>query len=83
MKIVRPREIAAARRRAKITQKDLAALLGVTQQYVSRIECGREPACSDKLSRDIARRLDLDLDRIFKAPKRSRRRRTIPIDKAA
>lgn len=65
MRITRPRQIAAARRRCGYTQIDLARLLGCTQQYVSRVERGQERHCSEKFAADLVRRLDLDPEDVF------------------
>lgn len=60
MKIIRPRQIAAARRNLGLTQSQLAHLMGCSQQYVSRIERAKERHCSDRFAIDLRRRLQLD-----------------------
>jgi len=56
--------IAAARKRAKMTQKELAARLGTTQSEVSRIE-SRPDATTVKMLRRLARALDVDVHSLF------------------
>lgn len=65
MKITRPRQITAARRALNYTQADLAQLVGCTQQYVSRIESGKERHCSERFAHELMQRLQLDPTAVF------------------
>ena len=47
------------------TQKQLAALVGTTQQYVSLIESGRSGDCSDRVVFQLCRWLDVDAEDYF------------------
>jgi len=44
-----PRELAAARREAGLSQKEIALTLGIKQSYLCALEKGRRPAPSDSL----------------------------------
>lgn len=56
------------RRRRKdkgFSQKDLALLIGCTQQYISLMEKGDDRDCSEQIAERIAQRLGLDLEDLF------------------
>jgi transcriptional regulator with XRE-family HTH domain len=65
MLIRKPHKIAAARRARRDRQADLARRLHVSQQYISRIETGKEPNCSRQFARQLSRDLGLDLADVF------------------
>lgn len=65
MKILKPRTIAEARRLRDDRQADVAAKLGVSQQYISRVERGVEKECSPQFARLLCRYLDIDIDEVF------------------
>ena len=65
MKVTNPKRIATARRKLGYTQTDLAALVGVTQQYVSLLESGADSDCSERVALAITRRLNLELEDVF------------------
>lgn len=59
---------ARLRRRRKdkgLSQQQLAALVGCTQQYISLLEAGEDRDCSDKIATKITRWLDCDLEDHF------------------
>lgn len=54
------------RRRDKhLSQVQLAALVGCTQQYISLMENGDDRDCSEKIAERICRYLDVDLEDMF------------------
>lgn len=56
------------RRRRKdkgFSQKQLAALVDCTQQYISLLENGTDSDCSEKIAERICRWLDIDLEDYF------------------
>lgn len=54
------------RRRDKgFSQKQLAALVDCTQQYISLLESGNDADCSEKIAERISRWLDVDLEDFF------------------
>jgi transcriptional regulator with XRE-family HTH domain len=54
------------RRRDKhLSQVQLAALTGYTQQYISALERGTDTDCSEKVAEKISRYLDVDLEDYF------------------
>jgi len=67
------RRLAAARRRAGLTQAELAEASGVTDETISRIERGRyEPAVSTFFR--LADALDVSLDQLARDSERDRER---------
>lgn len=63
------------RRRRKdkgLTQKQLAALIDSTQQYVSLLESGNDRDCSEKIADRICRWLDVDREDYFEERSTSR-----------
>ncbi|WP_167853915.1 helix-turn-helix transcriptional regulator [Acidipropionibacterium timonense] len=65
MRITNPGAIARARRRRSLSQTDLAAISGCTQQFISMIETARSRTCSEALALTICRKLDIDLEDAF------------------
>ena len=62
------------RRRRKdkqLSQVQLAALVGCTQQYISLIESGVDNDCSEKIAERISRWLDIDLEDYFEEKSRT------------
>jgi DNA-binding XRE family transcriptional regulator len=53
------------RRRAKYSQKQLAALVDCTQQYISLLEKGTDTDCSERIAERICHWLDVDLEDYF------------------
>lgn len=53
------------RRRAKYSQKQLAALVDCTQQYISLLESGNDTDCSERIAERICHWLDVDLEDYF------------------
>lgn len=59
---------AKLRRRRKdkgFSQKQLAALVDCTQQYISLLENGTDSDCSERIAERICRWLDIDLEDYF------------------
>ena len=67
-------EIREARRRRKLTQRELAQLAGVTQQMISRVENADAPRVSLRTLLKIATALDLEVGLV---PAASRKRTPI------
>lgn len=59
------RKLRRRRRDKHITQVQLAALVGITQQYVSALESGVDADCSERVAERICRYLDVDLEDYF------------------
>ena len=57
--------IRRARQRAGFSQRDLALLCTCTQATISALETGAMTACSEGLAKEIARRLDRDVEELF------------------
>lgn len=72
MRVIDPDRIAAARRRKKYTQRQLAYLTGCTQASISGLETGTMSTCSQTLAEKICHWLDRDLDELFTTHDRSR-----------
>lgn len=53
------------REEAGFTQRELAMLCKCTQAAISALETGAMPNCSADLAKQIARRLDRDLEELF------------------
>lgn len=53
------------RRDRGFSQKQLAGLVGCTQQYISLLENGTDNDCSEKIAERISRWLDVDLEDYF------------------
>ena len=55
------------RRRTELglTQQQLAALVGTTQQYVSLLESGKDRNCSDRVVTRFCRWLEIERDDYF------------------
>ncbi|WP_026572473.1 helix-turn-helix transcriptional regulator [Bacillus sp. UNC438CL73TsuS30] len=58
-------QLAKIRKEAKLTQEELAAAVGITRNYVSKIENGG--VCSLKVLSAIAKKLNVKIDDIFLA----------------
>lgn len=62
------KDSAKIRRRRKdkgFSQKQLAALVECTQQYISLLESGTDSDCSERIAERICRWLDIDLEDYF------------------
>lgn len=57
------RNIATLRRKQRMRQKELARVVGVSEDYISRIERGRIPA--KKLTVQIANALGVSFDKLL------------------
>ena len=66
------RPLARARKRAGLTQRELAFLARCSQTTIYLLETGRMPTCSEDLAGRIVARLPLDLEDAFeeRAPSR-------------
>lgn len=63
---VKDHEKLRRRRRDKgFSQKQLAALVDCTQQYISLLESGNDSDCSEKIAERICRWLDVELEDYF------------------
>lgn len=67
MKVKDASKLKRRRRDRHLTQVQLAALVGVTQQYISALETGGDQDCSQKVAEKIARWLDVDREDYFDA----------------
>lgn len=67
-------EIQQARRRRKLTQRQLAQLAGVTQQMISRIENADAPRISLRTLMKVAAALDLEVGLV---PTSQRKRKSV------
>ncbi|MCO6633047.1 helix-turn-helix domain-containing protein [Cutibacterium avidum] len=65
MRITNPGAVGRARRRRSLSQTDLAAITGCTQQFISMIETGTTRTCSEALALTICRKLDIDVEDAF------------------
>ncbi len=54
-----------------LTQQQLAALVGTTQQYISRLESGKDRDCSDRVTSRLCRWLEGDRDDYFEGTRRT------------
>ncbi|AZP37856.1 XRE family transcriptional regulator [Acidipropionibacterium acidipropionici] len=66
MKLTDPARMARLRKRRDYTQSDLSSLVGCTQQYISAMETGADTDCSERIALEICRRLDVDLEDLFR-----------------
>lgn len=57
--------LARARKRARLTQRELAFLARCSQTTIYLLETGRMPTCSDDLALRIVGRLPIDLEDAF------------------
>jgi putative transcriptional regulator len=57
--------LARARKRARLTQRELAFLARCSQTTIYLLETGRMPTCSDDLALRIVDRLPIDLEDAF------------------
>jgi transcriptional regulator with XRE-family HTH domain len=48
-----------------LTQRQLAALVGSTQQYISLLESGKDRDCSERITLKLCRWLEVDPDDYF------------------
>ena len=53
-----------------LTQQQLAALVGATQQYISLLESGKDRDCSDRLTTRLCRWLEVERDDYFEGGRR-------------
>ena len=60
-----PARLRRRRRDKRLSQMQLAALAGVSQQYISLIETGDDRDVSEKVAERICRYLDVELDDLF------------------
>ena len=58
--------IAIKRKRARLSQSDLASVVGVSRNYVSQIERGHIENVSVKILREICQELDLEIQVVNK-----------------
>lgn len=65
MRIINPGAIARARRRRSLSQSDLAAITGCTQQFISLVETGATATCSERLALTMCKKLDIDVEDAF------------------
>ena len=72
MKVSNPELIASTRRKLGYTQTTFAALVGVTQQYVSLLESGADTDCSERVALAITRSLGLEPGDVFTEPEATR-----------
>lgn len=64
-----PPKLRRRRRDKRLTQVQLAALIGTTQQYVSALETGTDRDCSEQVADKISKWLDVDREDYFDARK--------------
>lgn len=67
MKVKDAGKLRRRRHGRSLSQAQLAALIGVTQQYISLLETGVDVDCSEKVAVKICRWLDVDLEDYFDA----------------
>jgi transcriptional regulator with XRE-family HTH domain len=60
-----PTKLRRRRRDKHLSQVQLAALVGCTQQYISLMETGIDRDCTEKIAERICRYLDVDLEDFF------------------
>lgn len=60
-----PTRLRRRRRDKGFSQKQLASLVDVTQQYISLLESGNDNDCSEKVAERICRWLDVDVEDFF------------------
>lgn len=65
MIVKEPSKIRRRRKAKHFSQQQLASLVGVTQQYISLLESGKDDDCSEKVAERICRYLDIDLEDYF------------------
>lgn len=65
MYVKEPTKLRRARKNRHLSQVQLAALVGCTQQYISLMEQGDDRDCSEKIAERICRYLDVDLEDYF------------------
>lgn len=65
MYVKEPTKLRRARKKKHLSQVQLAALAGCTQQYISLLESGDDRDCSEKIAERICRYLDVDLEDYF------------------
>lgn len=65
MIVKEPSKIRRRRKDKDFSQKQLAALVGCTQQYISLLESGKDDDCSEKVAERICKYLDIDLEDYF------------------
>lgn len=65
MHVNEPLKLRRARKNRRLSQVQLAALVGCSQQYISLLERGEDRDCSEKVAERICRYLDIDLEDYF------------------
>lgn len=65
MKPINRERLAKRRKDAGYTQRELAMLCRCTQAAISGLETGNMPNCSADLAKEIAKRLDREVDELF------------------
>lgn len=65
MKVIDGSKIAVARKRAGLTQYDLAALARCTQAAISGLETGNMKGCSEDLALAVCKWVDRDISELF------------------
>lgn len=65
MYVKEPVKLRRARKTKGLSQVQLAALAGCTQQYISLLESGEDRDCSEKIAERVCRYLDINLEDHF------------------
>ena len=65
MYVKEPTRLRRARKTKGLSQVQLAALAGCSQQYISLLESGEDRDCSEKIAERVCRYLDIDLEDYF------------------
>lgn len=65
MYVIDPAKLRRRRKDKGFSQKQLAALVDCTQQYISLLESGVDSDCSEKIAERLCRWLDIDLEDYF------------------
>jgi transcriptional regulator with XRE-family HTH domain len=65
MHVKDPGALRQRRQELGLTQQELAALVGTTQQYISLLERGRDRDCSQRVLSSICRWLEVERDDYF------------------
>ena len=65
MHVKDPGALRRRRRELGLTQQQVAALVGATQQYISLLESGKDRDCSERLVLRLCRWLEVERDDFF------------------
>lgn len=65
MHVKDPGKLRRRRRDKGFSQRQLAGLVGCTQQYISLLENGTDADCSEKIAERISKWLDISLEDYF------------------